>query len=74
LADSGKWEGLTVLQTTTVRSWLDCGVNVAGSDDKVLNPYLNVPDLFWRVLDAVIISMHTWTTPDFYPYFIPLRI
>ena len=44
------------LQTTNSRVLLDCGVNVAGTDDKSAYPYLNVPEFCLDDLDAVIIS------------------
>ncbi|HEY0196757.1 MAG TPA: beta-CASP ribonuclease aCPSF1, partial [Methanobacterium sp.] len=43
------------LQTSNSKVLLDCGVNVAGTDDKSSYPYLNVPEFSLDDLDAVII-------------------
>ena len=47
---------------------LDCGVNVAGSDDKSSYPYLNVPEFVLDDLDAVIISHAHLDHSGFLPY------
>ena len=56
------------LQTTNSKIMLDCGVNVAGSDDKSSYPYLNVPEFVLDDLDAVIISHAHLGHSGFLPY------
>jgi hypothetical protein len=56
------------LQTTNSKIMLDCGVNVAGSDDKSSYPYLNVPEFVLDDLDAVIISHAHLDHSGFLPY------
>lgn len=53
-----------LLQTPNSRVLLDCGVNVAASDNKNAFPYLNVPEFSIEELDAVIIHTLTWITVD----------
>jgi KH/beta-lactamase-domain protein len=56
------------LQTTNSKVLLDCGVNVAGADDKSSYPYLNVPEFSLDNLDAVIISHAHLDHCGFLPY------
>lgn len=56
------------LQTSNSKILLDCGVNVAGSDDKSSYPYLNVPEFVLDDLDAVIISHAHLDHSGFLPY------
>lgn len=56
------------LQTTNSKVLLDCGVNVAGADDKSSYPYLNVPEFSLDSLDAVIISHAHLDHCGFLPY------
>ncbi len=56
------------LQTTNSKVLLDCGVNVAGTDDKSSYPYLNVPEFSLDNLDAVIISHAHLDHCGFLPY------
>lgn len=57
-----------LLQTPNSRVLLDCGVNVAGSDDKSSYPYLNVPEFSLDDLDAVIVSHAHLDHCGFVPY------
>ena len=56
------------LQTPNSRVLLDCGVNVAGGDDKNSYPYLNVPEFTLDSLDAVIITHAHLDHSAFLPY------
>ncbi|HTX61431.1 MAG TPA: beta-CASP ribonuclease aCPSF1 [Methanobacterium sp.] len=56
------------LQTSNSKVLLDCGVNVAGTDDKSSYPYLNVPEFSLDSLDAVIISHAHLDHCGFLPY------
>lgn len=56
------------LQTSNSKVLLDCGVNVAGTDDKSSYPYLNVPEFSLDNLDAVIISHAHLDHCGFLPY------
>ena len=56
------------MQTPNSKILLDCGVNVAGSDDKSSYPYLNVPEFRLDDLDAVIISHAHLDHSGFLPY------
>ncbi len=56
------------LQTSNSKILLDCGVNVAGNDDKSSYPYLNVPEFVLDDLDAVIISHAHLDHSGFLPY------
>jgi uncharacterized protein len=56
------------LQTPNSKILLDCGVNVAGVDDKSSYPYLNVPEFVLDNLDAVIISHAHLDHSGFLPY------
>lgn len=56
------------LQTPNSRVLLDCGVNVAGGDDKSSYPFLNVPEFVLDDLDAVIISHAHLDHSGFLPY------
>lgn len=56
------------LQTSNSKVLLDCGVNVAGADDKSSYPYLNVPEFSLDNLDAVIISHAHLDHCGFLPY------
>lgn len=56
------------MQTSNSKILLDCGVNVAGTDDKSSYPYLNVPEFVLDDLDAVIISHAHLDHSGFLPY------
>ncbi|RAP46424.1 MAG: hypothetical protein BZ135_03520 [Methanosphaera sp. rholeuAM6] len=60
------------LQTPNSKVILDCGVNVAGVDEKTAFPYLNVPEFNLSTLDAVIVTHahldHTGFVPYLYHY------
>lgn len=60
------------LQTPNSKVILDCGVNVAGVDEKTAFPYLNVPEFNLNTLDAVIVTHahldHTGFVPYLYHY------
>lgn len=60
------------LQTPNSKVILDCGVNVAGVDEKTSFPYLNVPEFNLNDLDAVIVTHahldHTGFVPYLYHY------
>ncbi len=56
------------MQTSNSKILLDCGVNVAGKDDKSSYPYLNVPEFVLDDLDAVIISHAHLDHSGFLPY------
>ena len=60
------------LQTPNSKVILDCGVNVAGIDEKTAYPFLNVPEFNLQDLDAVIITHahldHTGFVPYLYHY------
>lgn len=60
------------LQTPNSKVILDCGVNVAGIDEKTAFPYLNVPEFNLSTLDAVIVTHahldHTGFVPYLYHY------
>jgi len=56
------------LQTPNSKVLLDCGVNVAGADEKSAYPYLNVPEFVLDDLDAVIISHAHLDHSGFLPY------
>ena len=57
-----------LLQTPNSRVLLDCGVNVAASDNKNAFPYLNAPEFSIEELDAVIISHAHLDHCGFVPY------
>ncbi len=57
-----------LLQTPNSRVLIDCGVNVAGIDDKTSYPYLNVPEFVLDDLDAVIITHAHLDHSGFVPY------
>jgi len=57
-----------LLQTPNSRVMLDCGVNVAGPDEKSAYPLLNVPEFSLSELDAVIISHAHLDHCGFLPY------
>ena len=57
-----------LLQTPNSRVLLDCGVNVAGPDEKTAFPFLNVPEFSIQDLDAVIISHAHLDHCGFLPY------
>jgi uncharacterized protein len=56
------------LQTPNSRVLLDCGVNVAGGDEKGSYPYLGVPEFILGDLDAVIITHAHLDHCGFLPY------
>lgn len=60
------------LQTPNSKVILDCGVNVAGVDEKTAFPFLNVPEFNLQTLDAVIVTHahldHTGFVPYLYHY------
>lgn len=56
------------LQTPNSKILLDCGVNIAGTDEKGSYPYLNVPEFVLDNLDAVIISHAHLDHSGFLPY------
>ncbi len=56
------------LQTPNSKVVLDCGVNVAGTDDKTSFPFLNVPEFNLDNLDAVIITHAHLDHSGFVPY------
>ncbi len=57
-----------LLQTPNSRVLLDCGVNVAGQDDKTSFPMLGVPEFSIQDLDAVVISHAHLDHCGFIPY------
>ena len=57
-----------LLQTPNSRVLLDCGVNVAASENKNAFPYLNAPEFSIEELDAVIISHAHLDHCGFVPY------
>lgn len=56
------------LQTPNSKVLLDCGVNVAGVDDKTSFPFLNVPEFNLNDLDAVILTHAHLDHSGFIPY------
>ncbi|BAW31907.1 MAG TPA: beta-CASP ribonuclease aCPSF1 [Methanothermobacter sp.] len=56
------------LQTPNSKILLDCGVNVAGTDEKTSYPFLNVPEFAPDNLDAVIITHAHLDHSGFVPY------
>jgi KH/beta-lactamase-domain protein len=56
------------LQTPNSRVLLDCGVNVAGGDEKGSYPFLGVPEFILGDLDAVIITHAHLDHCGFLPY------
>ncbi|MBE6493150.1 MAG: beta-CASP ribonuclease aCPSF1 [Methanosphaera stadtmanae] len=56
------------LQTPNSKVILDCGVNVAGVDEKTSFPYLNVPEFNLNTLDAVIVTHAHLDHVGFVPY------
>ncbi len=56
------------LQTPNSKVILDCGVNVAGVDEKTAYPYLNVPEFNLSTLDAVIVTHAHLDHTGFVPY------
>ncbi|MCK9151494.1 beta-CASP ribonuclease aCPSF1 [Methanobacterium alcaliphilum] len=58
----------SLLQTPNSKVLLDCGVNVAGGDEKGSYPFLNVPEFVLDDLDAVIISHAHLDHSGFLPY------
>ncbi len=56
------------LQTPNSKVILDCGVNVAGVDEKTAFPYLNVPEFNLNTLDAVIVTHAHLDHVGFVPY------
>ena len=57
-----------LLQTPNSKVMLDCGVNVAGPDEKTAFPFLNVPEFSIQELDAVIVSHAHLDHCGFVPY------
>lgn len=57
-----------LLQTPNSRVLLDCGVNVAGIDEKSSFPFLNVPEFSIQDLDAVVLSHAHLDHCGFIPY------
>lgn len=57
-----------LLQTPNSRVLLDCGVNVAGQDDKASFPMLGVPEFSIQDLDAVVVSHAHLDHCGFIPY------
>lgn len=57
-----------LLQTPNSKVLLDCGVNVAGTDDKSSFPYLNVPEFSLHDLDAVVVTHAHLDHCGFIPY------
>lgn len=57
-----------LLQTPNSRVLLDCGVNVAGRDDKSSYPVLNAPEFRIEDLDAVVLSHAHLDHCGFIPY------
>ncbi len=58
----------SLLQTPNSRVLLDCGVNVAGVDEKSSYPFLNVPEFVLDDLDAVVITHAHLDHSGFLPY------
>lgn len=56
------------LQTPNSKVLLDCGVNVAGVDEKTAFPFLNVPEFNLNDLDAVILTHAHLDHSGFIPY------
>ena len=57
-----------LLQTPNSRVLLDCGVNVAGQDEKSSFPMLGVPEFSIQDLDAVVVSHAHLDHCGFIPY------
>lgn len=57
-----------LLQTPNSRVLVDCGVNVAGIDDKTSYPFLGVPEFVLDDLDAVVITHAHLDHSGFVPY------
>ena len=57
-----------LLQTPNSRVLVDCGVNVAGVDDKTSYPFLGVPEFVLDDLDAVVITHAHLDHSGFVPY------
>ena len=57
-----------LLQTPNSRILLDCGVNVAGQDEKSSFPMLGVPEFSIQDLDAVVVSHAHLDHCGFIPY------
>ncbi|MDO5850025.1 MAG: beta-CASP ribonuclease aCPSF1 [Methanobacteriaceae archaeon] len=57
-----------LLQTPNSRVLLDCGVNVAGKDEKSSFPMLGVPEFSIQDLDAVVVSHAHLDHCGFIPY------
>ena len=57
-----------LLQTPNSRVLLDCGVNVAGQDEKTSFPMLGVPEFSIQDLDAVVVSHAHLDHCGFIPY------